>query len=54
MRNEEKHRVVDLNHFYFELKNIYISNQGDINDALHFLSNVGELVFFGESNKVVS
>lgn len=53
MRNEEKHRVVDLNHFYFELKKKN-SNQGDINDALHFLSNVGELVFFGESNKVVS
>ena len=44
----KKHFVVEWDFFYEQLKMRGIDDKDDINDALHFLSNVGELAYFGD------
>ena len=43
----DKFKVVEWNFFLSELRKRSITNAADVSDALHFLTNVGELSYFG-------
>lgn len=43
----DKFKVVERNFFLSELRKRSITNAADVSDALHFLTNVGELSYFG-------
>lgn len=44
----ERFKVVETGYFLSELEKRGVTNSDDVSDALHFLSNIGELSYFGE------
>jgi GTPase SAR1 family protein len=46
-RMRDRFKVVEWGYFVHELRGIGLTNVEDISDALHFLTNIGELSYFG-------
>jgi hypothetical protein len=44
----DRFKVVEWGFFLQTLKELGIDSVGDVSDALHFLTNIGELSYFGE------
>ena len=44
----ERFKVVESGYFLYELEKRGIDSADDVSDALHFLTNIGELSYFGE------